>query len=66
MSDAESKARAYCAEIGADPDECVGGYDRDRSGHWIALPRWQFYVVSPTIDGFERALAAQRKEQDSR
>lgn len=41
----EQDARAYCASIGADPDEVVSGYIRHHSAcHWTRMPRWRWYL----------------------
>jgi len=42
----EDRAKAYCASIGADPDEIVVGFRRYRDGflHRDRKPRWQWYV----------------------
>lgn len=41
----EADARAYCASIGADADEVVGGYVRHHSARiWTRMPRWRWYL----------------------
>lgn len=42
MDSREREARRYCAEIGADPDEEVRGYE---GGHWSGGPRWTWYLM---------------------
>jgi len=46
MSPGEANARAYCKSIGADPDEIIVGWQRDKRGtlEKFESERWRWYV----------------------
>lgn len=65
----ELQARAYCKDLGLDPDEMVRGkYVTDRD--WFWAPRWNWYCGAnlswrhpPT--GFQRAVAQQQAKMQA-
>lgn len=69
MDEVEALARAYCAQMGLDPEKKMAMADSDYpdSPWWVTLPQWhKFKAKAKKQLAWSRAMESVKREQDNR